>query len=132
MEFAHPDILNKLQDGEYAWLTQALLKTRVISTMDENTILGLMMAMTALNGATAGHVAVFVADLTHDVRQKILGLFKSELTKIFPNPEVCKWLTEHLRLMHAESLHLARFLCSKRGVRAYDILQLSRVCEIPP
>ena len=99
VEFSHPDILNKLQDGEYAWLTQALLKTRVVSTMAENTI---------------------------------LGLFKSELTKIFLNTKVCKWLTEHLRLMHAESLHLARFLCSKQGVRAYDILQLSRVCEIPP
>ena len=73
VEFLHPDILKKLQDGECAWLTKALLKTRVVSTMTENTILGLMMAMTALNGATAGHVAAFVADLTPEVRQKILA-----------------------------------------------------------
>ena len=77
-------------------------------------------------------MAAFVADLAPEVRPKILGLFQSELAKIFSNPEVCKWLAEHLKLMHAESLHLARFLCSKKGVRAYDILQLSRVCEVPP
>ena len=65
-------------------------------------------------------------------QKKILGLFQSELTHIFSDPEVCKWLAEHPGLMHAESLHLARFLCSKKGVRAYDILQLSRVCEVPP
>ena len=33
--------------------------------------------------------------------------------------------------MHADSLRLARYLCSRRVDNAYDILQLSRVCETP-
>ena len=34
--------------------------------------------------------------------------------------------------MHADSLRLARYLCSRKVDNAYDILQLSRVCETPP
>ena len=62
--------------------------------MDENTMLGLMIAMTVLGSGTAGHVAVFVSDLAPDVRRKILGLFQYQLKQIFSDHEVRKWLAE--------------------------------------
>ena len=100
--------------------------------MTENTLLGLMLAMTALKGAACGHVATFVSDLAAEVQSKVLGLFQSQLMKIFADPEVCRWLAEHPREMHAGSLKLASHLCSQKTAGAYDILQLSRVCEMPP
>ena len=72
----------------------AFLKLLADSTMDENTMLGLMMAMTALENGTGGHVAVFVSDLTLDARRKILGLFRYQLKQIFSDLEVCTWLAE--------------------------------------
>ena len=45
--------------------------------MTENTLLGLMLAMTALKGATCGHVATFVSDLAAEVQSKVLGMFQS-------------------------------------------------------
>ena len=41
-------------------------------------MLGLMMAMVVLQGAVSSNIAIFVSDLDHDVRKKILGLFQSE------------------------------------------------------
>ena len=63
--------------------------------MNEKAMLGLMMAMVALQGAVSSNIAIFVSDLDHDVRKKILGLFQSELAHIFSSPDVCRWLAEH-------------------------------------
>ena len=63
--------------------------------MTSEKMLGLMMAMIVLKGATSSHVATFVSDLDPGVQKKILGLFQSELMKIFSDPNVCKWLAEH-------------------------------------
>ena len=54
-----------------------------------------MMAMMALKGATSSHVATFVLELDPVEQKKILGLFQSELTHIFSDRNVCKWLAEH-------------------------------------
>ena len=93
--FMHQDVLRKLQTGQYDWMSKAFLKTRADSTMSQETMLGLMMAMMALQGAVAGHVATFVSDLDPGVRKMVLGLFQSELAQIFPSAEVCRWLAAH-------------------------------------
>ena len=47
VHFLHPDVLKMLQTGKYQWISEAFLKTRADSTMTENTMLGLMVAMVA-------------------------------------------------------------------------------------
>ena len=63
-EFRATDLLQALQAGSYPWLGDALLLLDADTTMDLDTMVGLMLAMTAQGGVVAEHLGEFVQDLS--------------------------------------------------------------------
>ena len=72
-EFRAADLLQALQAGSYPWLGDALLLLDADTTMDLDTMVGLMLAMTAQGGVVAEHLGDFVQDLSDSTRSMLLG-----------------------------------------------------------
>ena len=109
---------------------KALLAMRASNDMSSEQQLGLMMAMTAMGGACAQHIKVFIQDLTVEEKGKTLELYMGELAILFENVDACRWLSEHVDLIDDVSLRLTRYICHKNLENAYELLQLSRVTDV--
>ena len=96
--------------------------------MDLQDILGLMMAMVALGGTVVEHVGPFILDLDQQYRDKVCGFFESQLSVLYSDKEVCRWLAWNTNQLNKELINFARHLGEKRVERSYDILQMTRVC----
>ena len=89
-----------------------------------------MMAMTAMGGACAQHIKVFIQDLTAEEKSRTLELYMGELAIFFENTDACRWLSEHVDLIDDVTLRLTRYICRKGLENAYELLQLSRITDI--
>ena len=118
-EFRATDLLQALQAGSYPWLSDALLLLDADTTMDNNTMVGLMLAMTAQGGIVAEHLGDFVEDLDDSARDILLGSYKAELQKLYRDKEVCKWMSEHVALISQNFLDLAQLICDHKTKDAY-------------
>ena len=72
-EFRAADLLQALHAGSYPWLGDALLLLDADTTMDLDTMVGLMLAMTAQGGVVAEHLGDFVQDLSDSTKSMLLG-----------------------------------------------------------
>ena len=92
---------------------------------------GLLMAMTAIGAYTSGHVSTFVSDLNATTRAQLLQQFTTSLSTLYKDQVVCKWLAEHVSLLGKPAFSLAQHLCQHPDAMAYDLLEISRVCQLP-
>jgi hypothetical protein len=51
--------------------------------------------------------------------------------QLYPIAEVCQWLATHFDCFDRKTFRLSKYLCDKGTPRPEDLLQISRVCELP-
>jgi len=61
----------------------------------------------------------------------LLQQFTRSLSTLYNNPDVCKWLGEHVSLLGQPVFRLAKHLCQHPDAMAYNLLEISRVCHLP-
>ena len=61
----------------------------------------------------------------------LLGLLQGELSKLYDDKDVCKWLAKFPALITPEILNLARYICINKIEKAYGALQLTRLVGAP-
>ena len=91
-------------------------------------MLGLLLAMGALGGASFRHAETFLSDLETQKRGSVQSMFESKLMMIYNDKDVCKWLVEHCGVVQDTNLRLASYLCAATYTNKYGLLELSRVC----
>lgn len=75
--FLKKEVLQELRSGTFTWLGDALRQVQVNAMMDNDQIVGLLLAMTALGGVFAESMTTFVSDLDNERRSLIQGLYEA-------------------------------------------------------
>ena len=130
-QFLDPAVLRALRPGVYEWLEDALLELKASALMKRDAMLGILMACTALGEITSSHIPIFLKGMDPVKCQELVALYQSNLTALYDDDEVCRWLAQHLGLLNEPTLRLAKHLCDKHVSNAYDILEIHRVCTLP-
>ena len=126
-----PATLRALRPGLYRWLEDALLELRANDLMKPESMLGLLIAMTALGEPSSFHIPIFMQGLGLEKTQKLVALYESNLTALYENDGVCRWFAQHLSLLSDPTFRLAKHLSITHDPEAYDILEIQRVCTLP-
>lgn len=62
--------------------------------------------MTVVDGNTFEQLPRFIAGLPFDEVDKLLKLYRSALTVVFEDPEICRWLVENLNFLQKSVIPL--------------------------
>jgi hypothetical protein len=87
-----------------------MLKVFASSTMEYDSMVGLMLAMTALGGIVSLHIARFVGDLEPSTRHHVLGLYEGKLSLLFKDARVCKWIASNVDYVTHDIINLAKYI----------------------
>ena len=91
-----------------------------------------MMCMMAMKGPAAAHVSIYISQLPETERKSLTGLLKGKLEMLYRRDGVREWLSLYPELIDDELLRLVDFLEEHDDFDAYQALDLTRVCELPP
>ena len=127
-EFTRKDILENLQSGDFKWLSDELRQSEPNTGMKVEAMLGLIMAMTALGGATTQHVGIFMKDIEEGELARLRSLYQANLSVLYGNREVCQWMARNASYLDEASLKLAKCLCEQSVAKPYDLMQISLIC----
>ena len=90
-----------------------------------------MLAMTASGSTSAAHIGTFVGDLEPQDKEQVLTLYQAELSILFSDEDVVRWMALFPDQIAGASIRLASHLCESKTNHAFEILQISRVTQLP-